>query len=71
MIISLNKNIILIDQFKLKCSVGKGGIKKKIKEGDKITPKGCYFLDNLNYRSDRIKELKTNLKRIIIKKNMG
>ena len=63
MIISLNKNIILIDQFKLKCSVGKGGIKKKIKEGDKITPKGSYFLDRLYYRSDRIKELRTNLKR--------
>jgi len=39
MLITLNKNIISIDQFKLKCSVGKGGIKKKIKEGDKITPK--------------------------------
>tara|TARA_B100001540_G_scaffold250379_1_gene226346 strand:+ start:206 stop:700 length:495 start_codon:yes stop_codon:yes gene_type:complete len=71
MIITLNKNIILVDQFKLKCSVGKGGIKKKIKEGDKITPKGCYFLDNLYYRSDRIKGLRTSLKRIIIKKNMG
>ena len=71
MIITLKKNIILIDQFKLKCSVGKGGIKKKIKEGDKITPKGSYFLDKLYYRSDRIKELRTNLKRIIIKKNMG
>jgi len=71
MIITLNKNIILIGQFKLKCSVGKGGIKKKIKEGDKITPKGSYFLDRLYYRSDRIKELRTNLKRIIIKKNMG
>ena len=66
MIITLNKNIILVDQFKLKCSVGKGGIKKKIKEGDKITPKGCYFLDNLYYRSDRIKGLRTSLKRIII-----
>ena len=34
MLITLNKNIISNDQFKLKCSVGKGGIKKKIKEGD-------------------------------------
>tara|TARA_B100000029_G_scaffold507115_1_gene591136 strand:+ start:667 stop:1161 length:495 start_codon:yes stop_codon:yes gene_type:complete len=71
MIITLNKNIISIDQFRLKCSVGKGGIKKKIKEGDKITPKGSYFLDKLYYRSDRIKKLRTKLKRIIIKKNMG
>ena len=71
MIITLNKNIILVDQFKLKCSVGKGGIRKKIKEGDKITPKGSYFLDRLYYRSDRIKKIKTNLKCKVIKKNMG
>ena len=71
MIITLNKNIIRIGQFKLKCSIGKGGIKKKIKEGDKITPKGSYFLDKLYYRQDRIKELRTKLKSIIIKKNMG
>ena len=71
MLITLNKNIISIDQFKLKCSVGKGGIKKKIKEGDKITPKGTYSLDKLYYRSDRIKDFRTKLKYIIIKKNMG
>ena len=71
MIITLNKNIIRIGQFKLKCSVGKGGIKKKNREGDKITPKGSYFLDKLYYRHDRIKELRTKLKRISIKKNMG
>ena len=47
MIIKLKKNTIYIDQFKLKCSIGKGGIKKKIKEGDKITPKGSYFLEKL------------------------
>ena len=42
MIITLNKNIIRIGQFKLKCSVGKGGIKKN-REGDKITPKEVIF----------------------------
>ena len=36
MIIKLNKNIINIDQFKLKCAVGKGGIKKKIKKVIKL-----------------------------------
>ena len=71
MIITLNKNIISINQFKLKCSVGKGGIKKKVKEGDKITPKGSYFLDKLYYRADRIKEFRTKLNHLIIKKNMG
>ena len=71
MIIRLNKNIISIDQFKLKCSVGKGGIGKKLKEGDKITPKGGYYLDKLYYRKDRIKNIRTKLNLKIIKKNLG
>ena len=71
MIIRLNKNIISIDQFKLKCSIGKGGIGKKLKEGDKITPKGGYYLDKLYYRKDRIKNIRTKLNLKIIKKNMG
>ena len=71
MIIKLNKNIISIEQFKLKCSVGKGGIKKKLKEGDKITPVGTYFLTKLYYRSDRIKKIQTKLNLKIIKKDMG
>ena len=29
MIIKLNKKIISLGEFKLKCSIGKGGIKKK------------------------------------------
>ena len=71
MIIKLNKNFICINQFKLKCTVGKGGIKKKIKEGDKITPKGTYFLGKLYYRSDRVGKFQTKLDYKIIKKNMG
>ena len=71
MIIRLNKNIIRINQFKLKCSIGKGGIRKKIKEGDKITPRGTYNLGNLYYRLDRVGEFRTKLKKKIIKKNMG
>ena len=34
---------------------------KKIKEGDKITPKGTYLLTKLYYRSDRIKQIKSSL----------
>jgi len=71
MIIKLIKNTIYIDQFKLKCSVGKGGIKKKNIEGDKITPKGIFCIGELYYRSDRLNDLQTNLKCKIIKKKMG
>ena len=71
MIIKLKKNTIYIDQFKLKCSVGKGGIKKKHKEGDNITPKGLFRIGQLYYRSDRISNFKSKLKSKVIKKNMG
>ncbi len=71
MMLKLRKNTLLIDQFKLKCSVGKGGIRKKIKEGDKITPKGIFNLGPLYYRSDKIKFVKSKLILKKIKKNMG
>ena len=71
MIFQLKKNTIYVDQFKLKCSVGKGGIKIKNKEGDKITPKGIFSLGNIYYRFDRIGKIVSKLKKIKIKKNMG
>ena len=71
MIITVKKNIIFIDEFKLKCSIGKAGIKNKLREGDKITPKGFFNIGDLYYRSDRTNTVKTNLKTITIKKNMG
>ena len=71
MIINLKKNIIYINQFKLKCSVGKGGIKIKNKEGDKITPKGIFSIGNIYYRPDRIHNFRSKLNKIKIKKNMG
>ena len=43
----------------------------KKKEGDKKTPKGNFSIQNLYYRSDRIKKPITKLKCIEIKKNMG
>ena len=57
--------------FNLRCSLGKGGIKKKSKEGDNITPQGIYKPLKIYYRSDKINIIKTNLKKIKIKKNMG
>ena len=44
---------------------------KKRKEGDLITPKGSYKVLKIFYRKDRLKNLKTILKKIAIKKNMG
>ena len=69
--IQINKKFLTYDKYKVKCALGKRGIGKKKKEGDKITPKGRYNIKFLLYRKDRIKKIKTKLKKIIIKKNLG
>jgi len=56
---------------KFRCALGKAGIRKKIKEGDNITPKGTYKIIKIYYRKDRIKELVSQIKLIKIKKNIG
>jgi L,D-peptidoglycan transpeptidase YkuD (ErfK/YbiS/YcfS/YnhG family) len=58
-------------KLRFRCSLGKAGIKKKIKEGDNITPKGKFKILKIYYRSDRIKKFSSNIKIIKIKKNMG
>ena len=70
-IIIKNKDTLLFDEFKFKCSIGKKGFTSKKFEGDKKTPKGNYTLGPLYYRADRILNLKSNLKNKKIKKNMG
>ena len=70
-ILSKNKQTLKIDEFKFKCCIGKNGSSLKKKEGDKKTPKGLFSIGDLYFRPDRIKNPKTNLKKIIIKKNMG
>ena len=56
---------------KFRCALGKGGVKKKIIEGDNITPKGIFKIIKIYYRPDKIKKIKTLIKKIKIKKNMG
>ena len=69
--IKINKNYLLYKGYKLKCCIGKSGIKKVKKEGDLSTPKGTFKLGFLYYRKDRIKLPKCKIKKKIIKKNMG
>ena len=66
-----NKHTLEVDDFKFRCSIGKNGKSKKKFEGDKKTPIGHYAIEDLYYRSDRIKKPFTNLKCIKIKKDMG
>ena len=57
--------------YKVKCVIGKRGISSFKKEGDLTTPRGKFQIKGLFYRKDRIKRLKTKLKKITITKNMG
>ena len=66
-----NKHTLQIDEFKLKCCIGKNGSTRNKKEGDKKTPKGTFQIENLYFRQDRKEKPSTLLKCIKIKKNMG
>ena len=65
-----NKHFILND-YRLKCSIGKRGIGQKRKEGDYITPKGLFKIKYILYRKDRIKNLKSAIKKLVITKKMA
>jgi len=66
-----NKNTLIIDDFILKCCVGKNGLKFNKKEGDHSTPKGVFSLKKLYFRKDRIGVPKCRIKKKIITKNMA
>ena len=69
--ILINKNYLTYNKYKVKCAIGKRGIGLKKKEGDLITPAGQYKIKYILYRKDRIRNIQSKLKKIIIKKNMG
>ena len=58
-----NKNTLIIDDFILKCCVGKNGLKSNKKEGDYATPKGLFRLKKLYFRKDRLGVPKTKIKK--------
>jgi L,D-peptidoglycan transpeptidase YkuD (ErfK/YbiS/YcfS/YnhG family) len=70
MIIINKSGYLRYKNLKFRCAVGKKGIKKKVKEGDNITPKGKYKIINFLYRADKLKKVTTVLKKVKIKKNM-
>ena len=71
MIVVKKNNYLEYKNLKFRCALGKGGIQKKIKEGDKITPKGTYKILSIYYREDRIKKIKCSIRKIKITKQMG
>jgi len=71
MIIVKKTGYLQYKNLKFRCALGKAGIKKKEKEGDNVTPKGIFKITSMYYRTDRIKNITTAVKKIKIKKNMG
>jgi L,D-peptidoglycan transpeptidase YkuD (ErfK/YbiS/YcfS/YnhG family) len=71
MIIVKKTGYLKYKNFKFRCALGKGGIKKKVKEGDNITPKGIFKIIKIYYRPDKINKIISSIKKIKIKKNMG
>ena len=66
-----NKNTLIIDDFQLKCCIGKNGLNSNKKEGDRSTPKGLYNLKKLYFRKDRVGTPKCKIVRKNIEKNMA
>ena len=57
MIIVKKSGYLKYKNLKFRCALGKGGVNKKIKEGDNITPKGIYKIIKIYYRADKIEKL--------------
>ena len=70
-IIIKDKDTLLYDEFKFKCSLGKNGVTSKKIEGDKKTPRGVYSLGPLYFRKDRLSKPQTKIRTIQIKKDLG
>ena len=71
MIIVKKSGYLKYKNLKFRCALGKAGVKKKRIEGDNITPRGIFKIIKIYYRPDKIKKIKTSIKKIKIKKNMG
>ena len=71
MIIINKSGYLKYKNYKFKCALGKSGIREKIKEGDKITPKGTFNVIKIYYRGDRVKKLSSKFKLIKITKKIG
>ena len=67
----LNKNTLIIDQFRLRCCIGKKGLNSNKIEGDYSTPKGLFYLRKLYFRKDRVGIPNCKMNKKIIKQDMA
>ena len=66
-----NKNTLIIDEFKLRCCIGKKGLNSNKIEGDYSTPKGVFNLRKLYFRKDRIGNPRCKISKKVIKRDMA
>ena len=66
-----NKNTLIIDDFILKCCIGKNDLNSNKKEGDNSTLKGLFNLKKLYFRKDRVEAAKFNIRKKNITKNLA
>ena len=69
--IIFKKNYLYFYNYKIKCSIGKGGLTSNKREGDKKTPRGKFKFLLLLYRKDRVPGFRCKIKKKSINKNMG
>ena len=69
--IYINKKNLSYRNYKVKCAIGKRGIGIKKEEGDLITPKGTFRIQEIFYRKDKLKNFTTKISKKAITKNMG
>ena len=66
-----NKNTLIIDDFELRCCIGKKGLNSNKKEGDHSTPKGLFNLKKLYFRKDRVGIPRCEISKKVIKRDMA
>jgi L,D-peptidoglycan transpeptidase YkuD (ErfK/YbiS/YcfS/YnhG family) len=66
-----NKDTLIVDEFYLRCSIGKKGVNSKKIEGDHSTPAGLFKLNKLYFRKDRVGFISSKINKKIITKNIA
>ena len=69
--IIVKNSYLYIGEFRLKCAIGKEGIRKNKFEGDGCTPKGIFKIGSLYFRKDRLNEPECLLSSKKILRNFG
>ena len=66
MCIRVKKNYLTFKGDRFQCSIGRSGFSKNKREGDGFTPVGTFYIENIYYRADKIKNFDTKINTIKI-----